>query len=234
MIIKPVVKLLIYFAIVLFLCGCALQNKDDVRISENSIKIKSNKTLKIKPTISTFTLIVSDKSNVKLDEKINSILNILTTYRINSDNIVIANDNDNDNDNDDNNKFTKKITIYDVNENITKTIINESVDAGADGFDNLQLMLTDEEIDNIIEITKKNVKTKAEQIARKEGKEIDKIIQLNVNFDLNKTNFTTIPLKGTNLENINHGKINIFMNIDSEFSIKNKNKNKNKNRRKLL
>lgn len=229
MIIKPIVKLLIYFAIVLFLCGCVLQKKDDVRISENSIKIKSNKTLKIKPTISIFTLIVSDKSNVKLDEKINSILDILTTYRINSNNIVIANDNDN---NDDNNKITKKITIYDVNENITKTIINESVDAGADGFDNLQLMLTDEEIDNIIEITKKNVKTKAEQIARKEGKEIDKIIQLNVNFDLNKTNFTTIPLKGTNLENINHGKINIFMNIDSEFSIKNK--NKNKNRRKLL
>lgn len=85
MIIKPTVKLLIYFAIVLFLCGCALQKKDDVRISENSIKVKSN-----------------------------------------------------------------------------------------------------------------------------------------------KTNFTTIPLKGTNLENINHGKINIFMNIDSEFSIK------NKNRRKLL
>ena len=226
MIIKPTVKLLIYFAIVLFLCGCALQKKDDVRISENSIKVKSNKTLKIKPTISTFTLIVSDKSNVKLDEKINSILNILTTYRINSDNIVIANDNDND----DNNKITKKITIYDVNENITKTIINESIDAGADGFDNLQFMLTDEEIDDIIEITKKNVKTKAEQIAQKEGKEIDKTIQLNVNFDLNKTNFTTIPLKGTNLENINHGKINIFMNIDSEFSIK----NKNKNRRKLL
>ena len=180
MIIKPTVKLLIYFAIVLFLCGCVLQKKDDVRISENSIKIKSNKTLKIKPTISTFTLIVSDKSNVKLDEKINSILNILTTYRINSDNIVIANDNDNDNDNDDdNNKFTKKITIYDVNKNITKTIINESVDAGADGFDNLQFMLTDEEIDNIIEISKKNVKTKAEQIAQKEGKEIDKIIQVN-------------------------------------------------------
>lgn len=175
MIIKPTVKLLIYFAIVLFLCGCALQKKDDVRISENSIKVKSNKTLKIKPTISTFTLIVSDKSNVKLDEKINSILNILTTYRINSDNIVIANDNDND----DNNKITKKITIYDVNENITKTIINESVDAGADGFDNLQFMLTDEEIDNIIEISKKNVKTKAEQIAQKEGKEIDKIIQVN-------------------------------------------------------
>lgn len=226
MIIKPTVKLLIYFAIVLFLCGCVLQKKDDVRISENSISIKSNKTLKIKPTISTFTLIVSDESNVKLDEKINSILNILTIYRINSDNIVIANDNDNDND--DNNKITKKITIYDVNENITKTIINESIDAGADGFDNLQFMLTDEEIDDIIEITKKNVKTKAEQIAQKEGKEIDKTIQLNVNFDLNKTNFTTIPLKGTNLENINHGKINIFMNIDSEFSIK------NKNRRKLL
>jgi hypothetical protein len=150
------------------------KKKDDVRISENSIKIKSNKTLKIKPTISTFTLIVSDKSNVKLDEKINSILNILTTYRINSDNIVIANDND-----DDNNKFTKKITIYDVNKNITKTIINKSVDAGADGFDNLQFMLTDEEIDNIIEISKKNVKTKAEQIAQKEGKEIDKIIQVN-------------------------------------------------------
>lgn len=227
MIIKPTVKLLIYFAIVLFLCGCVLQKKDDVRISENSIKIKSNKTLKIKPTISIFTLIVSDKSNVKLDEKINSILDILTTYRINSNNIVIANDNDN---NDDNNKITKKITIYDVNENITKNIINESVDAGADGFDNLQFMLTDEEIDNIIDITKKNVKTKAEQIARKEEKEINKIIQLNVNFDLNKTNFTTIPLKGTNLENTNHGKINIFMNIDSEFSIK----NKNKNRRKLL
>ena len=228
MIIKPTVKLLIYFTIILFLCGCSLQNKDDIRISENSIKIKSNKTLKIKPTISTFVLIVSDKSNIKLDEKINSILNILTTYRINSDNIVIVNDNDND----DNNKITKKITIYDVNENITKTIINESVDAGADGFDNLQFMLTDEEIDDIIEITKKNVKTKAEQIAQKEGKEIDKTIQLNLNFDLNKTNFATIPLKGTNLENTNHGKINIFMNIDSEFSIKNK--NKNKNRRKLL
>lgn len=224
MIIKPIVKLLIYFAIVLFLCGCAFPKKDDIRISENSIRIKSNKTLKIKPTISTFSLIVSDESNVKLDKKINSILDILTTYRISSNNIVIANDNN------DNNKITKKITIYDVNENITKTIINESIKAGADGFDDLQFMLTDEEIDNIIDITKKNVKTKAEQIARKEEKEIDKIIQLNVNFDLNKTNFTTIPLKGTNLENTNHGKINIFMNIDSEFSIK----NKNKNRRKLL
>lgn len=153
----------------------------------------------------------------------------MTTYRINSDNIVIANDNNNNND-DDNNKITKKITIYDVNENITKTIINESIEAGADGFDDLQFMLTDEEIDNIIDITKKNVKTKAEQIARKEGKELDKITQLNVNFDLNKTNFKTIPIKGTNLGNINHGKINIFMNINSEFSIK----NKNKNRRKLL
>ena len=232
MIIKPTVKLLIYFAIVLFLCGCALQKKDDVRISENSIKVKSNKTLKIKPTISTFTLIVSDKSNVKLDEKINSILNILTTYRINSDNIVIANDNDSDSDSDSDsdNKITKRITIYDVNENITESIINESIEAGADGFDDLQFMLTDEEIDNVIDITKKNIKTKAKQIAQKEGKEIDKIIHLNINFDLNKTNFRTIPLKGTNLENINHGKINIFMNIDSEFSIK----NKIKNRRKLL
>lgn len=204
-----------------------ITKKDDVRISENSIKIKSNKTLKIKPTISIFTLIVSDKSNVKLDEKINSILDILTTYRINSNNIVIANDNDN---NDDNNKITKKITIYDVNENITESIINESIEAGADGFDNLQFMLTDEEIDNVIEITKKNIETKAKQIEQKEGKEIDKTIQLNVNFNLNKTNFRTIPLKGINLENINHGKINIFMNIDSEFSIK----NKIKNRRKLL
>ena len=229
MIIKPIIKLLICFAIVLFLFGCAFKRKDDIRISENSIRIKLNKTLKIKPTISTFTLIVSDKSNVILDKKINSILNILTTYRINSDNIVIANDNNNNND-DDNNKITKKITIYDVNENITKTIINESIEAGADGFDDLQFMLTDEEIDNIIDITKKNVKTKAEQIARKERKELDKIIQLNVNFDLNKTNFKTIPIKGTNLGNINHGKINIFMNINSEFSIK----NKNKNRRKLL
>lgn len=69
MIIKSTIKLLIYFAIVLFLCGCAFQKKDDVRISEDSIKIKSNKTLKIKPTISTFTLIVSDKSNIILDKK---------------------------------------------------------------------------------------------------------------------------------------------------------------------
>lgn len=226
MIIKPIVKLLIYFAIVLFLCGCAFPKKDNIRISENSIRIKSNKTLKIKPTISTFTLIVSDESNVKLDKKINSILDILTTYRINSNNIVIVNDNDN------NYKITKKITIYDVNENMAETIINESIDAGADCFDNLQFMLTDEEIDEIIDIIKKNIETKAKQIAQKEGKEINKIIQLDVNFDLSKTNFATIPLKGTNLENTNHGKINIFMNINSEFSIKNK--NKNKNRRKLL
>lgn len=226
MIIKPIIKLLICFAIVLFLFGCAFQRKDDIRISENSIRIKLNKTLKIKPTISTFTLIVSDESNIQLDKKINSILDILTTYRINSNNIVIVNDNDSDSDN----KITKRITIYDVNENITESIINESIEAGADGFDDLQFMLTDEEIDNVIDITKKNIKTKAEQIAQKEGKEINKIIQLNVNFDSNKTNFTTIPLKGTNLEKINHGKINIFMNINSEFSIK----NKIKNRRKLL
>lgn len=226
MIIKPIIKLLICFAIVLFLFGCAFQRKDDIRISENSIRIKLNKTLKIKPTISTFTLIVSDESNIQLDKKINSILDILTTYRINSNNIVIVNDNDSDSDN----KITKRITIYDVNENITESIINESIEAGADGFDDLQFMLTDEEIDNVIDITKKNIKTKAKQIAQKEGKEIDKIIHLNINFDLNKTNFRTIPLKGTNLENINHGKINIFMNIDSEFSIK----NKIKNRRKLL
>lgn|GEM_PF-6926717 len=230
MIIKPIIKLLICFAIVLFLFGCAFQRKDDIRISENSIRIKLNKTLKIKPTISTFTLIVSNESNIQLDKKINSILDILTTYRINSNNIVIVNDNDSDSDSDSDNKITKRITIYDVNENITESIINESIEAGADGFDDLQFMLTDEEIDNVIDITKKNIKTKAKQIAQKEGKEIDKIIHLNINFDLNKTNFRTIPLKGTNLENINHGKINIFMNIDSEFSIK----NKIKNRRKLL